>query len=375
MSLDCLRTLKRKTWGCYTRRENFISTLALGSSQFFSLLGRPETKKDESDHTSSSSKKTTISIEGIGVDFPHGLNSEDNSIPDKGRVTRSIDHAISQARKMAGRKKTAPDGVSLFLSVHGSALTPRRLEPLNTGSQGLLSTSEENQIYVNQLMDNSITEEIIHCIRSLGAEIKDVVFEPFGVGKAILTPEEEASQVAIIDIGKRFTDLTMFNQGNINYFNSIQRAGKDIDRAIGKFFEIELWEAEYLKQEVGTLNIISTDIELIKVHSRNDKYPETINPATVARIIRSEVKSILDIIFTNLVQNRTLPERVVLTGNSSLLEDLITFVEDHYGVQARREGVPSGFSGLAYLLDEPRYHSSFGLLRYGLEYKKGEKKE
>lgn len=385
VTVDYLKNLTRKLWGVSKRgeqREDPISTLAVGSARFVSLIGYPKTEKGNSDRDSPVRSRPPINIEGMGIGFPHGLDGNDEVLADKNRVTCTIRHAISQARRMADRNKTAPHGVSLYLSVCGSAKPPRQLGPLNEIFQGSASAAEENQVYLNRLMDYSLAGQIINCIHSLGAEVKDVVFELYGVGKAILTFEEKAEGVAVIDMGKRFTDLAIYRQGYITYANSIPHAGDDINRAISRYINIDLWEAEVIKQQVGTLNLLPThnekEISPIQVQSGTYKDHEEIDPAKAARIIRLEVENILDTVFADLGQNdpHSSPlQTVVLTGNSSLIDGLVPLIRNRYGMLARREGVPPGFSGLAHLLDEPRYHSSFGLLRYGVEYDQESSKE
>lgn len=371
MIVDYLRSLKTKLWGSPYKEDKTISTLTVGSDRIVSLIGNFEAKTDDADHFSPVRSGPTISIEGIGVSFSRGLDFEKNSTSDKRVVIHKIHDAICQARRMAGRRKTTPDGVSLYTSVCGSAKPPRKPDSLNKAVQKSCSATEENRTYINQMMDYSLAEKITRYVQSLRAEVKDVVFEPYGIGKAILTPEEKSKGTAIIDMGKMFTDLAIYKQGYIRYANSIPRAGEAIDLAIGELFDIDLWEAECVKEEIGTLNTfpidIDKDISPIQIHSGTNKEPEAIDPQMAARIIRSELENLLDRVFTDLGHNGPLPETVVLTGNASLFKGLVTLVEDNYGVPARKVGKPPGFSGLAHVLNEPRYHCSFGLLRYGWE--------
>ena len=354
--------------------ESAISSLAVGCERLISLVGTSENRlcktKDATGITKGTSEEPLVNIEGIGTSFPRGLNCKENTVTDKKEFSRSIGRAISQARRMADRKGYTPKGVSLYLSVCGSVTSPERAVGLRDDLPPFTSVIEENQYYTSRLMDSALAEEIVQPVTSLGADVEEVVFEPFATGKALLTEEEKIEGVVLVDIGKAFTDVALYKDGHIACASSIPHAGRDISEALMKSFGLEFYEAEVIKGAITTLDPIENEggnKPLIRgenaILEAND-----IAPKKVVEIVRAEISAIFDSVFLDL-DERGLDQcsKMVLSGNSSLLKGIESFVGDHYGFLARRGDKLPCFSGLGKLLEEPQYHSSLGLLKYGLE--------
>jgi len=58
---------------------------------------------------------------------------------------------------------------------------------------------------------------------------------------------------------------------------------------------------------------------------------------------------------------------MVITGGTSLLDGIVEFAQQRYGIPVRRGRIPQGIHGLRDIVESPIYATAIGLLKYAVE--------
>ena len=163
----------------------------------------------------------------------------------------------------------------------------------------------------------SITN-IIKCIEGAGIKIDGLVLSGLALGEAILSPEEMDLGVIMIDVGGSVTDITVFKNGHLYYYDSIPVGGDHISNDISIGMKIPYAEADKLKKEYGLALplLIDKDME-VYLNDINDNVRKRVYVSEIIEIIEARVYEIMTICFDLLNSNRIefdISAGVVLTG-------------------------------------------------------------
>ncbi len=209
-------------------------------------------------------------------------------------------------------------------------------------------------------------QNLVKCIRGVGVDIDDLVFEPLASSEAVLSEDEKQAGIILADIGGGTTDISVFKDGSIWHSSIIPVAGYQFTRdiAIGLGLPIEV--AEEMKRKYGTVlanNGGHTEGEGIAQNGHNISYE------SLCDIIRARVEELIRLIGLELPRSEfetLVPAGLVLTGGSSNLTGIDILGRDILGVPVRVGG-PVGIYGISDVLHNPAYATSVGLLLWGLK--------
>ncbi len=212
----------------------------------------------------------------------------------------------------------------------------------------------------------SSVKNLVKCIRGVGVDIDDLVFEPLASSEAVLSEDEKQAGIILADIGGGTTDISVFKDGSIWHSSIIPVAGyqftRDIAIGLGLPFEV----AEEMKRKYGTVlaqNGGHTEDDGIGQNGHNISYQ------SLCDIIRARVEELIRLIGLELPRNEfesLVPAGLVLTGGSSNLQGIDLLGREILGVPVRVGG-PVGIYGISDVLHNPAYATSVGLLLWGLK--------
>jgi cell division protein FtsA len=212
----------------------------------------------------------------------------------------------------------------------------------------------------------SSVQNLVKCIRGVGVDIDDLVFEPLASSEAVLSEDEKQAGIILADIGGGTTDISVFKDGSIWHSSIIPVAGyqftRDIAIGLGLPFEV----AEEMKRKYGTVlarNGGSTENEAIPQNGHNISYD------SLCDIIRARVEELIRLIGLELPRSEfdsLVPAGLVLTGGSSNLQGIDILGQEILNVPVRVGG-PVGIYGISDVLHNPAYATSVGLLLWGLK--------
>lgn len=212
----------------------------------------------------------------------------------------------------------------------------------------------------------SSVQNLVKCIRGVGVDIEDLVFEPLASSEAVLSEDEKQVGVVLADIGGGTTDISVFKDGSIWHSAILPVAGyqftRDIAIGLGLPFEV----AEEMKRKYGTVMPVQEDKTQTDAIAQNG---HNISYQSLCDIIRARVDELVRLIALELPRaefETLVPAGLVLTGGSSNLAGIDFLGRDILGVPVRVGG-PVGIYGISDVLHNPAYATSVGLLLWGLK--------
>ena len=216
------------------------------------------------------------------------------------------------------------------------------------------------------------TNNIVRCIERNALKVADVTLEPIASSIAVLSEEERAAGVALVDIGGGTTDLTIYQDGVVRHTAVVPFGGATITKDIKEGCSVMPAQAEKLKVKFGSALAAEVfDNRIISIPGLKGREPKEISEKNLARIIQARVEEILDYVIWEIQRagfDRKLVGGIVLTGGGALLKDIDKLVEFHTGMSTRI-GFPieNLAHGYAEEVASPVYSTAIGLLMKGIE--------
>ena len=139
----------------------------------------------------------------------------------------------------------------------------------------------------------SITN-IIKCIESAGIKIDGLVISGQALSEVILSPEEMEMGVIMLDIGGNITDISVFKNGRLSFYESVPVGGDHISNDISIGMKIPYTDAERLKREyeLAMPALIDRDME-IYINDINDNIRKRVFVSEIIEIIEARVIDIM----------------------------------------------------------------------------------
>ncbi len=156
----------------------------------------------------------------------------------------------------------------------------------------------------------NLVEKYIRIFKAAGLKLLSLETEAFALERSL--GGNSSQPVMIIDIGSVSSDVVIIDRGVPILTRSIDTGGVTITQAVMKSLNVDIKRAEQFKRDIGFSSSGPGDLpEIIKT---------TINP------IINEVKYCLDIYFTQQMGGSRSLEKIILTGGSAFLPDLVNYL-------------------------------------------------
>ena len=212
----------------------------------------------------------------------------------------------------------------------------------------------------------SSVQNLVKCIRGVGVDVEDLVFEALASSEACLTEDDKQVGTILADIGGGTTDISVFKDGSIWHTAVVPVAGyqmtRDIAIGLGLPFEV----AEEMKKKYGTALPVyegKADSDSIAQNGHNISYQG------LSDIIRARMEELLKLIVLELPggeQDALVPGGLVLTGGSSNLAGIDALGREVLKMPVR-VGAPLNVYGISDQLSDPAYATAVGLLCWGMK--------
>ena len=209
-------------------------------------------------------------------------------------------------------------------------------------------------------------QNLVKCIRGVGVDVEDLVFEALASSEACLTEDDKMAGTILADIGGGTTDISIFKDGSIWHTAVVPVAGyqmtRDIAIGLGLPFEV----AEEMKKKYGTALPVyegKEDNDSIAQNGHNISYQG------LCDIIRARMEELLRLIVMELPQGEyasLVPGGLVLTGGSSNLAGIDALGREVLKMPVR-VGAPLNVYGISDQLSDPAYATAVGLLLWGMK--------
>ncbi len=213
-------------------------------------------------------------------------------------------------------------------------------------------------------------ENLSGCCEQAGLGIKEFIFKPFALQRAILKDEEVEEGVLLVDIGGGTTDISVFKDRRLLTTGTIPVGGNHITNDLAIGLKIPVQEAEKVKIKYGSavLRNSSEEIEIDSLRNRR-----AVSLGIIEEIIYARAEELISLIKDSM---KGLPGLcgAVITGGSSVLNGLDSLIESLIGMPVRI-GYPEGFRGpgISSGLSGPQNSLVFGLWKIATEAMRSDK--
>ena len=232
-----------------------------------------------------------------------------------------------------------------------------------------------------------IEDNIATCIESQNKELEDIVFMPIAASLGCLTPEDMELGVAVLDMGRTTTGLSVYRDRRILGTNTFEWGGFHITRDVAAGLQVTFEEASDLILEYGVSDklVLAEDEQIytgnghhyedrgsnIKLKSVVRGAPTVVDRSKLDHIVFERSKELLTKVRQHLASRglmKNLVRGIVLTGGSAMIRNQANLAESVFEVPARI-GVPEGIEVMPQPVNSPEYAPIVGVLRHGFEYR------
>ncbi|MBM3389533.1 MAG: cell division protein FtsA [Betaproteobacteria bacterium] len=211
----------------------------------------------------------------------------------------------------------------------------------------------------------SAAENIVKCVRRCGLEVEQLVLNPSASSHAVLTLDEKALGVALVDIGAGTTDVSIFTEGSVRHTAVIPIAGDLITSDIAMALRTPTKDAEEIKVEFGLAKQLLADpAEQLEVPGLGDRMPRMLSRQALGAVIEPRVEEIYSLVHQVIRDSgyeELLGSGIVITGGSAVMPGMVELGEDIF-LKPVRKGVPTYGGPLFDMVANPRSATVMGLL-------------
>lgn len=206
-------------------------------------------------------------------------------------------------------------------------------------------------------------KNIVKSVEKAGIKIDGIIAEAYATGGFLLTDDEKESGSILIDVGGGVTDISVFKNNRLLFYDSIPVGGDHITNDISVGLRISYKEAEKIKRkyELALTSLINNDQEITVIDVSQDS-EKNVMVSEVVEIIEARVHEILSLCANRVdeldVQNQ-IGSGIVLTGGG------ISYIDGNKQLAAEIFGIPSRIA--SYRISDglkPEFYTAAGIIKY-----------
>ncbi len=214
----------------------------------------------------------------------------------------------------------------------------------------------------------SAAQNITKCIQRCGLEVEGLILEQLASSQAVLSEDERALGVCLVDIGGGTTDIAVFVDGAIRHTAVIPIAGDQVTNDIAVALRTPRLSAEEIKHNYGCALVqLAGGGGAIETPGVGDRPPRKLARQTLAEVIEPRVHELFNLVRSELNHSgfeKSIGSGVVLTGGSSRMEGMAELAEEVFHLPVRL-GVPSYPGALQGVVSSPLHATGVGLILFG----------
>ena len=216
----------------------------------------------------------------------------------------------------------------------------------------------------------NIEKDLKTCLENVGIMFDGFILEPIASAYSVLNEDERNLGTALIDIGGGTSDLIIFHNNSIQHTSAIPLGGESITKDIAYGIKTSIKQAELLKCEYGLAKAaLAEDQEDINVKGTNERDNVAISQKKLSKIIEARMKEIF-ILANTEIRRTNLSEKInfgiVLTGGGAKLKSICDLSTEVFEMDSKI-GKPNSINGLNDIIENPRYATAIGLIKFAKE--------
>jgi cell division protein FtsA len=231
-----------------------------------------------------------------------------------------------------------------------------------------------------------IEDNIALCVESQRRDLEDIVFMPLASALGCLTPEDRELGVAVLDMGRMTSGLSVFRDRRILGTTCFEWGGYHLTRDVAAGLHVSFEEADDLILEYGiTDECIAADgggadpdawsrhrkDNQLKLKTAVHGAPTVVNREELDVIVFERAKELLAKVRQHLQSRgftKHLVRGIVLTGGTASIKNVNRLAEAVFQVPVRI-GMPLGVEIIPSDARGPEYCGAVGLIKHGFEFR------
>ncbi|MHB1285341.1 MAG: cell division protein FtsA [Leptospirales bacterium] len=201
----------------------------------------------------------------------------------------------------------------------------------------------------------------------------DLILQPLGAARALLTDDDKELGVAVVDIGGGTTNMAVYVNGSIAAIRVFPYGGINMTKDLAIVLQVSQEEAERIKIEALT-NLVSPPASEGEGGAGADpsRTPSVEQSSRVKEVVEARLAEILGIVARDIremkLENR-LQRGVVLTGGVVSMPQIIPFAQKILNpLHVTIGNVRPRIQGLVERAVSPEFSSAIGLLYYARDH-------
>lgn len=285
-----------------------------------------------------------IHIMQVVVGMPR---SEVTQVTASGRIERTNPDEYITAEEVQALKSIAletyplpnPEKQIMYGAVAQSFSIDDEIQLVENEVVGTLSSALEGNFKVF-IGNRSATTALDKIFNSLNIAVAKKYFLPEVVARTVLTDEEKAGGVALVDVGAGVTSVTVYHGGIMRYYASIPFGGKSVTNDIRTECSISEDLAEKIKKRFGACmpgKLASLSEKVLQIRL-TEPYKE-VPVRYISEIIDCRCQEIVDAVLYYIQESglqNALRSGVVVTGGGAELTNFITLFKEKSGYDVRK---------------------------------------
>ena len=196
--------------------------------------------------------------------------------------------------------------------------------------------------YQLMMLPISTMQNLDRALKGANIGVEKLVVSCLATAEASLLKDEKEYGVCLVDIGAGTTNIAVYLDGRLSLTHTLQRGGEHVTRDIAAVLQTTTEEAERIKLLYGCVDIKSVKPDhMIQIQGIDG--PQTISRIELTEIVIARYEEILGQVRQELERNGAihgLYHGVVLTGDASQIEGMVTLTRRMLGVSAHLGNPP-----------------------------------
>jgi cell division protein FtsA len=216
----------------------------------------------------------------------------------------------------------------------------------------------------------SSVQNLVRCCERAGVQVRDVILEQLASADAVLTTDECALGVGVLDIGGGTADFAVFHKDGIRHTKVIPIAGNHFTNDLALGLRTPRIDAENIKKTIGIAhpsllnNHTHAEISIV-----GNNHTKVVYQSELLPILEARARELISFVHEEIITYKLQPflgMGIVITGGGSLLAgiDQITQEICHLVV---RTGLPRYTVSVPEFFKTPIYATGYGLLVHALK--------
>lgn len=252
-----------------------------------------------------------INIKGMNVRIVKSTMECEVEKPDDGLTIRDIQNLFSKIQMTTKLEKEEQviDIIPYSYNINGRAY---KEEPIGAFCKKF--TCKMDVIVAN----GEFIDGLMKTLKYANLELDGLILESLATSNIVLMQEEKDMGVLMVDVGAGHTDVSVYKQSELEYYNTIPVGGDHITNDIAIAFDIGNDEAEKLKKQynlaIQAMITNNHEVKLTSTMSQDDS--SVVKCSDIVQIIEERIKEIFQIIRRQMADNNLTGkvECMVLTG-------------------------------------------------------------